>query len=158
MSRPGKSPGSGRERRLELILQIVRERAVATQAELVEALRERGMDVSQSSVSRDVKELGLVKVPTGDGGYRYGTSSPGRRPRGDVPGVVAELVDGVATGSGLVALRTPPGAADRVAIALDESGPDEVVATVAGDDTVLVLVEDAAAAGRLRRRLESWME
>lgn len=149
-----------RRRRERAIRSIVAERAVRTQSELVEALRERGIEASQSTVSRDVKRLGLVKVPAADGGYRYGrpeeASSPGDA-RERLRDAVDEFVTDVSEGRALLALKTPPGGADPVAAALDRADLEGVLATLAGDDTVLVLVSDREALDGLRGRLEGWL-
>lgn len=146
-----------RRRRERAIRSIVSDRSVRTQSELVEALRERGIDASQSTVSRDVKRLGLVKVPADDGGYRYARpaeASPPADARGRLRSAVDEFVTGVAEGRAILALKTPPGGADPVAAALDDADLDDVEATLAGDDTVFVLAADRAAVARLRAELE----
>lgn len=151
-----------RLRREEAILEIVGDRTVRTQEELVQALEDRGIRVTQSTVSRDIHRLGLVKVPAAGGGARYappeavnGTSSGARE--GDLSAAFREYVRGVAAGDALLALHTPPGCADTVAVAIDEAKVEGVVATLAGDDTILVLLEDAGARGRVRDRFETLM-
>ena len=149
-----------RRRREKAILALVDSRPVRTQAELVDALEEEGFEASQSTVSRDIKRLGLVKVPAGDGGYRYGRPREGPAPEAAeerLRAAVAEFVTDTVEGSSLLALKTPPGGADAVAVALDRAGLEEVAATLAGDDTVLVLVREGADRDALRRRLRSWM-
>lgn len=149
-----------RRRREKAILSLVASRTLRTQAELVEALEEEGFEASQSTVSRDVKRLGLVKVPAGDGGYRYGrpdASPPEGAARDRLREVVGEFVTGTERGSTILALTTPPGGAHAVAVALDRAGLEEVVATLAGDDTVFVLVGGDAELDALRARIRSWM-
>lgn len=150
-----------RRRREEMILEVVEEEAIHTQEELVEALRARGVEVSQSTVSRDVKRLGLAKVPAGEGRYRYGRpgSTEGRSEgaTGHLSGVVSDFVTGTAEGRAVLALKTPPGGAHPVAVALDRADLPEVAATVAGDDTLFVLVRDEEALEALRKRIEAWM-
>lgn len=149
-----------RRAREKAILSLVASRPIRTQGELVEALADEGFEASQSTVSRDIKRLGLVKVPAPEGGYRYGR--PEERPS---PGVaedrlraaVAEFVIGTDVGSAILALKTPPGGADAVAVALDRADLEEVAATLAGDDTVLVLVREGGDRDELRRRIRSWM-
>jgi len=145
-----------RRERERALLEIVRERDVGTQAELAEALAERGFEVTQSTVSRDVRRLGLVKVPLAGGGVRWARprpdeASPGARQRLDR--LLREEVRSVRPGAALLAVETPPGSAGAVAAALDAADLPGLVATVAGDDTVLVLAEDDEARDRLVRRL-----
>lgn len=150
-----------RRRRENAILEIVSERPIHTQAELVEALTQRGIEATQSTVSRDVRRLGLVKAPTGDGGSRYERPSAAEASRSTVEarleGAFHEFVRGMTEGRAILALRTPPGAANAVAVALDEAELDEVAGTVAGDDTVFVLVRREEDLERLRRRFRSWL-
>jgi transcriptional regulator of arginine metabolism len=135
-----------RKRHLK-ILELISTRAVRTQEELAEALAAQGWDVTQSSVSRDIAALRLVKV---DGAY-------GRPPRGNSPIDPDErrIAEGVLTiepaGEALVVLHTPPGEANRVAVALDRLAWPEVIGTIAGDDTIFLAVRDSAAQRRVTR-------
>lgn len=149
-----------RRRREKAILSLISDETVRTQAELVEALRELGIEASQSTISRDVKRLGLVKVPAGDGGYRYGRPAARRTPEAAeerLREVVDEFVTATAAGRAILAVKTPPGGANAVAAALDRAGLDGVEATLAGDDTVFLLVRDREALNRTRRRIEGWL-
>lgn len=139
------------ERRREAILALVASRSLATQDDLVEALAELGLEASQASVSRDVAALGLVKA----GGLwalppREAPSADPREER-----IAAYLLSVTAAGDHLLVLKTPPGEAPGVALALDRLGLDGVVGTVAGDDTILVALTDAAASRRVADRLRS---
>ncbi|MBA3894787.1 MAG: arginine repressor [Gemmatimonadales bacterium] len=129
-----------RKRHLK-ILELISTRAIHTQEELAEALSATGWDVTQSSVSRDIAALRLVKV---DGAYR-------RPPRGGSARDPDErrIAEGVLTcepaGDALIVLHTPPGEANRVAVALDRLAWPDVVGTIAGDDTIFLAVKDPAA-------------
>ena len=135
-----------RKRHLK-ILELISTRAIRTQEELAEALTAQGWEVTQSSVSRDITALRLVKV---DGAYR-------RPPRGVSMADPDELriAEGVLTiepaGEALVVLHTPPGEANRVAVALDRLAWPEVIGTIAGDDTIFLAVKDSAAQRRVTR-------
>lgn len=145
-----------RRERERAILEIVADRVVKTQAELAEALAERGHEVTQSTVSRDVRRLGLVKVPLPEGGVRWTRPDPGEAPPAAgrrLDRLLREEVRRVEPGGALLALGTPPGSAGAVAAALDAADLPGLVATLAGDDTVLVLAEDETARERLARRL-----
>ena len=133
-----------RKRHLK-ILELISTRAVRTQEELVEALVTEGWDVTQSSVSRDIAVLRLVKV---NGAYRRPAAlstpaDPDER----------RIADGVLTiepaGEALLVLHTPPGEANRVAVALDRLAWPDVVGTIAGDDTIFLAVRDGTAQRRV---------
>jgi transcriptional regulator of arginine metabolism len=151
--------GVDKRKRQAAILELVEERPVGSQEELRGFLRERGWDVTQSTLSRDLRELRLARVPTSVG-VRYavadGALSSAARPALDalLPQLLTR-VDGVGE---LIVLRTVPGGAQPVASALDgESWPD-VLGTVGGDDTILVVCRSAAARERIERRLRKLAE
>lgn len=140
-------------RRRELILNLIANGPYETQEELVEALKGRGVDASQASVSRDISLLGLVKV-----GGRY-TSPPPDRPA-DNPleeRVAASLLGLDAAGENLLILRTPPGEASATALAVDRLDLPGIVGTVAGDDTIFAAVRNRAAGMEAARRLKELM-
>ncbi len=130
-------------KRQAMILQIVREEEIETQEELAEILRERGIVVTQATVSRDVKELRLVKVPTGEGHYRYGipyepiAGDVVRRARRSFQEYVMEMN----YSHNMIILKTLSGTANAVAAAIDDLQWTDILATVAGDDTILVIVK-----------------
>jgi transcriptional regulator of arginine metabolism len=139
------------------IVDLVRAHPIRTQDELVDALRGLRLDVTQATVSRDVRELGLMRVPDGDG-LRYVATPAEADPGGTsarLRSAVREHVRGVEFVGHLGVIRTRPSTAPLVAAALDQAHFEEVAGTVAGDDTVLVVARGNEAAGRLRRRLES---
>ena len=151
--------GVDKRKRQAAILELVEERPIGSQEELRGFLRERGWDVTQSTLSRDLRELRLARVPTSVG-VRYavadGALSSAARPALDalLPQLLTR-VDGVGE---LIVLRTVPGGAQPVASALDgESWPD-VLGTVGGDDTILVVCRSAAARERIERRLRKLAE
>jgi transcriptional regulator of arginine metabolism len=129
------------------ILELISTRAVRTQEELAEALTALGWNVTQSSVSRDIAALRLIKV---DGAYR----KPPPRASPTDPDEL-RVADGVLTidaaGDALVVLHTSPGEANHVAVALDRLAWPEVIGTIAGDDTIFLAVKDAAAQRRVLR-------
>ena len=129
-----------KEERQRAILQLVRERPVHTQQQLARALAEQGFAATQATVSRDLQELGLVRTGAG---YRPGQPVS----------AVSELVLSMQQVEFLVVIRTPPGTANLVARAIDESGLQGVAGTVAGDDTIVVVLAERGAAEPLRRFL-----
>lgn len=129
-----------KEERQRAILELVRDRPVQTQHELARRLTERGLAATQATISRDIQELGLVRTGSG-----YRASTP--------VSAVSELVLSVAQVEFLAVIRTPPGTANLVARAIDEAALQGVAGTVAGDDTILVVLADRKAGEPLRRFL-----
>ena len=139
------------------IRDIITRTPVTTQSELVASLRAAGIEVTQATVSRDIKRLGLIKVPDGAGRYRYQAPpavmpGPGER-RVRLRRTVADYVTEVSEGSGLVIVRTETGSAGTVAEAVDEQAWPEVVGTVAGDNTIIIVPRDAAGRDTVLSRL-----
>lgn len=125
------------QRRLR-ILEIVSDRAIHTQEELAQALAQEGWDASQSTVSRDIAELGLVKL---DGVYRRPVAPITPQVSADEQWIAEGVLRHAPAGDNLVVLHTLPGDAQSVARAIDRVAWPEVVGTVAGDDTVFVAVD-----------------
>lgn len=131
-------------RRQIKILELIRNHAVETQDELARLLRLDGIEVTQATVSRDIKELKLVKVPTGDGGYRY--SLPAEPGGGDqLEKLRRYMIDAVVSidhTKNLVLVKCLPGTANAVAVIMDKIQWVEVVGTIAGDDTILIILRE----------------
>jgi transcriptional regulator of arginine metabolism len=139
------------------ILDIIEREAVTSQEQLRERLRTLGVEATQATISRDVRDLGLIKRPT-DGAYRR--SSPTVAPEGD-PGVrlrtaVDDYLRRHEVVEQLIVLRTDTGQAQPLAVAIDRAGVAEIVGTIAGDDTILVICRSAADAAVLSSRLREW--
>src|SRR5579884_1300620 len=137
------------------ILDLVRAHPIRTQDELVDALRGLRLDVTQATVSRDLRELGLLRVPDGDG-LRYVASPAEADPGGTsarLRSAVRDHVRGIEFVGHLGVIRTRPSTAPLVAAALDQAHFEEVAGTVAGDDTVLVVARGSDAARRLHKKL-----
>ncbi len=140
--------------RQRAIVELVRSRPIHTQEELVLELRRQNHAVTQATVSRDIRELGLHREP-GPTGSRYAV-----RPALGVRGTQV-LRDFVTAASGvqfMAVVHTPPGTANLVAVALDEAAWPGVLGTVAGDDTVLVVCADARSRQRVEARLREGSE
>jgi transcriptional regulator of arginine metabolism len=129
------------------ILKLIRSRNVSTQDELARALREQGIDATQVTLSRDVRELGLVK--TADG-YRELERDASNLHFATLAG---EFLRDVRLAQNQVVLKTAPGHASSVAVALDDEEWPEVVGTIAGDDTILVICKESSTAGEVRTKL-----
>lgn len=137
--------------RQRALLDIVRGQPISTQAELVTALRNTGIACTQSSVSRDVRDLGLIKR---EGRYEAPEPPGAETDLNDYAASVATLIREMAVvGDHLVVVHTLPGTADGVGVFVDGMGWPGVVGTVAGDDTLFAAVADRTAAVRLVREL-----
>jgi transcriptional regulator of arginine metabolism len=133
--------------RHQKIREIIENRLIQTQEELADMLRKEGIDVTQATVSRDIKELMLIKIPTGDGTYKYGFPpdqniifSQSRMER-----IFRDSVIGIDFSENLVVIRTLPGTANSIASTIDNVRWPEIVGTVAGDDTILIIVKPKEA-------------
>jgi transcriptional regulator of arginine metabolism len=139
-----------RRERQHAILELVRERALSTQAEVAAALKESGFDVVQTTVSRDIAELGLVKVRAPSGRLVY--APPGTTDTDRLRALGAALRRysiGVEAAGNLVVLTTPSGYANALAQAIDQAGHPGIAGTVAGDNTILVVARDGTPAAVL---------
>jgi transcriptional regulator of arginine metabolism len=138
------------------IRDLVDQRAIRTQQELAAALRERGFKTTQATISRDVAELGLIKVSR-EGMVAY--ALPPRLIEAETSGedrlrkLFRDLPVEIREAGLLLVIRTLPGSAHAIAAALDRARWPEVVGSVAGDDTVFVAFTDRTSLGRIRRRL-----
>ncbi len=141
--------GDRRKRHLK-ILELISTRALHTQDELAEALAEQGWDVTQSSVSRDIAALGLVKA---SGAYRKPQRAAADAADPDERRIAEGVIALDAAGNALIVLHTPPGEASRVGAALDRLAWADVLGTIAGDDTIFLAVRDAAAQRRVAARI-----
>ena len=140
--------------RHKAILELLQEAPVPSQEEFQRLLHRRGFDAGQATLSRDIRELGLVKAA---GGY----SLPGREAAGetDLPSVsrlVREFVTSVRAAENLLVTKTSVGSAQPVAAALDEENWPEAIGTIAGD-TILIVCQDRRAAGRLADRIQGML-
>ena len=138
------------------VSELLAEHAVTSQAQLVELLAGEGVPATQATVSRDLEELGAVKVRVAGGDTIYAIPEmPADRPAPEdhLRRVFSDWVVEVAHSQNLVVLRTPPGSAHVVGSALDRSRLEGVVGTVAGDDTLLVVADEKLGGPGLARRL-----
>lgn len=141
--------------RQQALLELVRREALGSQQEIRERLSRAGHAATQSTISRDLEELGLVRVRDGDGRLRYADPNDVPAPRSDrhLRAVLSEFVVGVESSGNLAVVWTPPGAANAVAEVLDRAAVPGILATVAGDNTILAVVREGASARAVARRL-----
>ena len=143
--------------RTRRIRDIITGRAVQTQADLVVALRQQRVHVTQATISRDIKRLGLLKVPAADGRYRYVLPGAAREPTPEAAtrlrSVFEEFAVSVERGSDLVLVKTVAGGASPVAEAIDDVRWPDVAGTVAGENTIIVVPRSRSAIRTVLRRL-----
>ena len=142
--------------RHERIKEIIESQVIETQDDLAQALRNSGIDVTQATVSRDIKELMLIKIPTGDGRSRYAYPmekniifSKTRMTR-----MFQDAVIGMNFSENIIVIKTLPGTANAVASTLDHAKWPEIIGTVAGDDNILVVVKPIEAVPEILKKLE----
>lgn len=133
------------------ILRLIKTQKIHTQEQLAHELASKQIAATQVTLSRDIRELGLVKTPDG---YRQveATNGPG------IEYMAAEFLWHAVSAQNLLILKTAPGHASSVAVSLDQEEWPEVVGTIAGDDTVLVVTPDAATAERVQSRLLAFLK
>jgi len=136
------------------ILDIVRNNRVPSQEVLRELLAERGVDVAQATLSRDIREIGLVKVPDEDGGSAYVVPANITEPTPTLARLLPALYLGADGVDNLLLVKTLVGGAQPIAAALDWEEWPEIVGTLAGDDTILVILRTRAHLEEIRRRLQ----
>jgi transcriptional regulator of arginine metabolism len=143
-----------RRERQEAILNLVRDREISTQAELAEALHGQGFEAVQTTVSRDVSELGLVKVRARSGRLVYAPPGAGDRDRlARLWPVLRRFALRVESSANVVLVTTPSGCANALAQAIDDSVHPDVLGTVAGDNTILVVSREGVPGAVLRDEL-----
>lgn len=147
-----------RRERQNVILRLVREHALSTQAEVAAALKDAGFEVVQTTVSRDIADLGLVKVRAPSGRLVY--ASPGTSDTDRLRALGAAMrryaVSLEAAGA-LVVVVTPSGYANALAQAIDEAGHPGIAGTLAGDNSILVIARDGTPAPALERELSGYL-
>lgn len=142
------------------IKDIIENKVIETQEDLAEELRKRSIDVTQATVSRDIKELMLIKLPTGDGRYRYAfpleknvVFSQSRMVR-----MFQDSVTSIDYSENIIVIKTLPGAANAVASTLDYAKWPEIIGTVAGDDNILVVIKPIDSVKDIVQKLKNLSE
>jgi transcriptional regulator of arginine metabolism len=149
---------ANKRERQATILDLVRSKEVSSQEELRRLLRQRGWDVTQATLSRDLRELRIGRVPT-PSGARYAPANGGAEAsRAALPGLMPQLFSNVDGVRELAVLRTVRGGAQPIAEALDSEQWPEVLGTIAGDDAILVVCRSSAAREKVMRRLRALAE
>jgi transcriptional regulator of arginine metabolism len=136
------------------ILEIIRRQHIETQEELSGELKKCGYKATQATISRDIKELGLIKTPGENNEFYYTRPGENRLPRSGerLKRLFLDSVLSLNASENLIIIKTNPGGAQGVASAIDQAGWDEIIGTVGGDDTILVVVKPKEAAGAVLGR------
>ncbi|HIQ63361.1 MAG: arginine repressor [Christensenellales bacterium] len=141
------------------ILEIISQESVETQEDLARRLRERGFEVTQATVSRDIKELRLLKVLTDEGSYRYAVAEKAEQGLTErLRRIFTETALHVDVAENLIVIKTLPGSAHAAAEMVDTMRWPETVGTLAGDNTILVIARDAQIAPALAERFRGMMK
>lgn len=146
--------------RQNTILSIIAEEPVETQEQLLSLLLERGIVATQATISRDIKQLHLVKAPAGQGKYRYAVSDHGNKINiaNKQQTIFRESILRVDYAQNMVVLHTMVGLANGAAAALDGMEIDQLIGTLAGDDTVLLIMRDNDSAAELATSIRMMLQ
>ena len=148
-----------KSKRQAQILELIREQDIETQNQMMEALAQRGIKSTQATLSRDIKELRLIKKSSPNGGYCYALPGGeiGDERIGRLRKIFRECVVSYDTAQNLVVIHTLPGLANAAASALDNMDMPELVGTIAGDDTAFLVMRDAEKAVEFCREIEAML-
>ena len=126
--------------RLQAIEKLIASEKIASQEALLRKLEDAGIKCTQATLSRDMRRLGVSRIPDGEGGYMYSLAASGKSPAGPEPAVnLLSVVSDIVEARGLLVIRTIPGHANATAYFIDNSRRYEIAGTIAGDDTILVI-------------------
>jgi transcriptional regulator of arginine metabolism len=140
--------------RQKLILKIIKEAQVATQTELRDALKECGMECDQATVSRDIKEMGLIRVSDEFGNYHYSLleeATPAHRI--SKLAIVRRFIKNIDWSGNIIVIQTDSGSASPVAEAIDHLGVPEILGTIAGDNTIFAVVKEGKVAKKVVEKI-----
>ena len=144
--------------RQETIRQLLKSRIIQTQEDLAEALREQGFQVTQATVSRDMKEMHLIKVSGRDGGYRYAEPDYGWQGVNDrLIRLLRDCVTSTEAAGQMIVVKTMSGAANTAAEALDTMNMPEIIGSIAGDNTIFLVARDHSAAVAASERIQGFI-
>ena len=145
-----------KKNRLEKVIEIITGHEIETQDELIEYLRREGFDVTQATVSRDIRELKLVKIMTGHGSYRYvlPQEDASSQTALHISSALAETIVRAEYAGNLVVLHTFPGMANAIAAEVDHLHHPSLLGCVAGDDTILIVARDGESAAQISDQIK----
>lgn len=148
-----------KKNRQEKLLEIISRYDIDTQDELIERLRECGFETTQATISRDIRELKIVKMTNGKGSYRYVLpKQPGQQGDFKFNTALVESILGVDQAYNLVVLKTYPGLAQAVGAGIDGMQESQILGCVAGDDTILIVLRDEESAKLVTTRIQDLLK
>lgn len=143
-----------KDERQNLIEEIIDKNTISKQEEIVEALAEKGLVVTQATVSRDVKEMQLVKVPSADGGSEYSLpTDPNEQAFRKIKNIISESFVSIDIQRDMLYIKTIPGSGDVLSDAISQQRLEKVFAVTSNDDSVLVICRTEEFAKEMRRRI-----
>lgn len=145
---------NARQRR---ILELIEAYEIGTQNELAEWLQKENFNVTQATVSRDIKALQLVKVRVGEDKYRYACQENAGMSDSKFRMIMREFIMSIDYSESIIVVNTAPGNANPVAYAIDQAEWEEIIGTIAGDDTVLLVVKPMSAVKTIVKRLNTYI-
>ena len=143
--------------RQEKILELVTNYEIETQDELIEFLEQEGYYVTQATISRDIRDLDLVKVAMPDGAYKYMVSHVTKKGKGDVQLLAHSVVDTVVSvncAQNIIVLKTTPGMAQAVGLTIDKISDADILGCVAGDDTIIIVTVDEQSSAEIAEKFK----
>ena len=148
-----------KDQRHKRIQEIIASESIATQADLVTRLRADGVNITQATVSRDINELRLVRLPVGKGRHRYSLAQVGHHDnvQNELAQLFQSFVTDVDRGENVLVIRTSEGHASGVALLLDRLRRDDIVGTIAGEDTIFVVARSVQDGEALMEELNELM-
>ena len=145
--------------RQTMILELIDQFDIDTQDELASMLKARGLKVTQATVSRDIKELRLIKVLSDDGAYKYATVDKAEADLKDrFINIFAHSVLSLDATGNLIVVKTIPGTASAAAEAIDSMRIEEIIGTIAGDNSIFIAIRDSADTAELIRRFQAMLK
>lgn len=145
-------------KRQSRITKIIKENQIRTHEQLVNMLKNEGMYVTQATVSRDIKELGLVKVPAKGGGSMYSMPSAVNERSANAIMSMAESITEISCAMHTVVIKTYPGMASAACAFLDDKMKNDFLGSVAGDDTIIIITQDAEKAENFVKKLHTFFK
>jgi transcriptional regulator of arginine metabolism len=141
--------------RLIAIEKIIENHEISSQDELIRKLRKEGIICTQATLSRNLRQLGVLRVPNGKGGYRYSLSGITGQAAGVMSGLgIVSAIRSMIDANSMIVMKTIPGHANSVAVTIDGSGRFEIAGTIAGDDTLLIIPRDNISVANIHDCLE----
>jgi transcriptional regulator of arginine metabolism len=144
-----------KEKRLLAIESIITEHNISTQEELLKRLKGKGISCTQATLSRNLRQLGVSRIPDGVGGYRYAMTETARNRMNSALNLgIVPVIQSIIEAKGMLVIRTLPGNASNTAFFIDGAGRYEIAGTIAGDDTILLIPRDGISLQQVHTCLE----